>query len=145
MLIDTRDFGPTEVDENMIIGFPDGVPGFEDDHRFALLTPLGESAAPCWLQSLDNSETCFIVFNPFELYPDYELDEAQLLDELGIGDETNVTVFTLAIVPEVYRDTTVNLRCPIVVNLDSMTAKQIILDYDYPIRAKAFANIIAGD
>ncbi|MDR0975038.1 MAG: flagellar assembly protein FliW [Ruminococcus sp.] len=141
MLIDTRDFGEVEIIDEKIINFPDGIPGFENDHRFAVLSPLGEGVYPCWLQSIDDAGTCFIVFNPYEIVPDYMLDEWQLLEELDVGDLTPVGVFVISIIPERYRDTTVNLRCPIVVNLSTMQAKQIILDEEYPVRYPVFTEI----
>jgi flagellar assembly factor FliW len=145
MLISTRDFGDTEIDESKIIAFPEGLPGFENDNRFVLLSPLGDNVYPCWLQSLDHPGTCFIVFNPYEIIPDYALDDAQLEQELGVGEKTLVGVFVLSIIPAKYADTTVNLRCPVVVNLASMTAKQLILELEYPVRYPVFTAESEGD
>ena len=64
MTINTRDFGEMEVEQKNVFDFPNGVFAFEDDKRFALLSPLGEDTYPMWLQSLDHSDLCFIVFDP---------------------------------------------------------------------------------
>jgi flagellar assembly factor FliW len=138
MVIDTRDFGQVEIADDKIMNFPEGIPGFESDHRFTLLAPLGENIYPCWLQSVDNCQTCFIVYNPFDVKSDYYLDEDQLAEELDVGEETPVAVFVLSIIPEKYKDTTVNLRCPIVCNLKTLNAKQVILTADYPVRSRVF-------
>ena len=59
--INTRDFGETEIQESAVFSFPNGVFAFEDDRKFALLSPLGEDTYPMWLQSMDHQELCFIV------------------------------------------------------------------------------------
>lgn len=64
MTINTRDFGEKEIDESAVFDFPNGVFAFEEDRRFAILSPLGEDTYPMWLQSLDHPELCFIVFDP---------------------------------------------------------------------------------
>ncbi|MDR0904044.1 MAG: flagellar assembly protein FliW [Ruminococcus sp.] len=141
MLIETRDFGEFEINDDTIITFPEGIPGFENLRRFAVLSPLGEGVYPCWLQSIDDPGTCFIVFNPYEIVSDYILDEWQLLDELDVGEATPIGAFVISIIPEEYINTTVNLRCPIVVNLDTMQARQIVLESEYPIRHPVFTSV----
>jgi flagellar assembly factor FliW len=141
MNIRTRDFGEVEIIDEKIINFPDGIPGFETDNRFALLSPLGDNIYPMWLQSVDNDQTCFIVFNPYEIDEGYVLDDTQLYEELEVTEDTMVAVFTLSIIPEAYHDTTINLRCPIVINLETLTGKQIILEREYPVRYPVFAPI----
>ncbi|MDE7289033.1 MAG: flagellar assembly protein FliW, partial [Oscillospiraceae bacterium] len=61
MTINTRDFGEQEIAEDKIINFPNGIYAFEDQHRFVMLSPLGNDVFPAWLQSLDNENLCFIV------------------------------------------------------------------------------------
>jgi flagellar assembly factor FliW len=141
MIIDTRDFGEVEIIDEKIVAFPDGIPGFEDDHRFALLSPLGDNIYPMWLQSVDHAGNCFIVFNPYEIFEDYTLDEDQLFAELEVGENTLVAVVVLSIIPERYADTTINLRCPIVINLSTLNGKQIILDREYPVRYPVFVPL----
>ena len=43
MKIITRDFGEQEIEEDKIITFPEGIIGFENVKRYALLSPLGDS------------------------------------------------------------------------------------------------------
>jgi flagellar assembly factor FliW len=144
MVIETRDFEQVEIDDSKIMNFPDGIPGFETDHHFTLLAPLGDGVYPCWLQSVDNPGTCFIVFNPFDVQENYFLDEDQLREELDVFEDTPVAVFVLSIIPEKYTDTTVNLRCPIVCNLATLEARQVIMSPDYQIRARVFPEESGG-
>lgn len=139
MKIITRDFGELEVDESRIITFPEGIIGFEDKKKYALLSPLGDEVFPMWLQSVDAKEPCFVVYDPMEIYGDYKFgisDEEQEL--LRIDENSPYRCLAVAIVPEDYRKTTINLRCPIVVNTKDRIAAQIILTEHYEFKAPVY-------
>ncbi len=144
MKIVTRDFGEIEIDENTIISIPNGILGFESTRRYALISPLGEDTFPMWLQSVDSTEPCFVVYDPMHIYPDYRFeitDEEQAL--LKIDENTPYRCLTVAIVPDDYKKTTINLRCPIVINTrDNLAAQVILEDYDfkYPVYSDADAS-----
>lgn len=133
MKIQTRDFGEIEIAENTIITMPDGIIGFEDTHRYTLISPLGDNKFPMWLQSVEGTTPCFVVYDPMQMLPDYRFqisDEEQAL--LKIDENTPYRCLTVAIVPEDYKKTTINLRCPIVLNTKDNIAAQIMLeDYDF--------------
>ena len=133
MKIFTRDFGELEIDDKTVINVPNGILGFEESKRYTLISPLGEDTFPMWLQSVDGVEPCFVVYDPMHIYSDYRFeitDEEQQL--LKIDESTPYRCLTVAIVPEDYRKTTINLRCPIVINTKDNIAAQIILeDYDF--------------
>lgn len=133
MKIVTRDFGEIEIDDNSVISMPNGILGFEDTKRYTLISPLGKDTFPMWLQSVDDVQPCFVVYDPMHVYPDYRFeisDEEQEL--LKIDENTPYICLTVAIVPEDYRKTTINLRCPIVLNIRDNIAAQVILeDYDF--------------
>lgn len=133
MKIMTRDFGEAEIDDKTIINIPDGIIGFESTKRYTLLSPLGEDTFPMWLQSVDGAEPCFVVYDPMQIYPDYRFeitDEEQ--ERLKIGAYTPYRCLTVAIVPDDYKKTTINLRCPIVINTKDNIAAQVMLeDYDF--------------
>ncbi len=141
MKIKTRDFGETEINENTILTFPEGIIGFEKVKKYALISPLGEGVFPMWLQAVDSVEPCFVVYDPMEICPDYKFeisDEEQEL--LKITDTDSYRCLAVAIVPEDYRKTTINLRCPIIINTKENIAAQVILtEYDFktPVYAAA--------
>ncbi|MGN0687527.1 MAG: flagellar assembly protein FliW [Oscillospiraceae bacterium] len=142
MNIKTRDFGEIQIDESTIISFPTGIIGFEDTKRYTLLSPLGEDKFPMWLQSVEAPEPCFVVYDPMEIYPDYKFeisDEEQ--SELGLDENAPYRCLTAAIVPDDYRKTTVNLRCPIVINLRDNVAAQIILTEHYDFKAPVYEEV----
>lgn len=133
MKINTRDFGEVEINDDTIINIPNGILGFEDAKRYTLLSPLGEDTFPMWLQSVDGTSPCFVVYDPMHIYSNYSFeitDEEQAL--LKIDEDTPYRCLTVAIVPDDYKKTTINLRCPIVLNTRDNIAAQVILeDYDF--------------
>ena len=133
MKITTRDFGELEIDEDTIINMPSGILGFENHTRYTLISPLGEDIFPMWLQSVEAPQPCFVVYDPMHIYPDYNFeitDEEQA--QLKLSENDPYRVLTVAIVPDDYKKTTINLRCPLVINTRENIAAQIILeDYDF--------------
>lgn len=129
-----------EVGEEQIFEFPNGIYAFEDARRFALIE-LEKGQFPAWLQCIDSIKPCFIVFDPWLICKDYEITlnsgEKAMLE---VGDKTNLQVLCIARVPEDFKETTVNLKSPIVINMDTKKAMQIILPTNYPYRQPIFKN-----
>ncbi len=139
MIIKTRDFGEQEIAEDKIISFPEGLYAFEEERRFILLSPLGEDVYPAWLQSVDNENLCFIVFDPQKIVSDYSVTaEEESLRAAELTADCGVRYLSLAVVPEEYKDTTVNLKSPILVNTEKMLAVQAIAAENYPIKFPIF-------
>lgn len=138
MLIKTRDFGEIDISENVIINFPNGIYAFEEDHRFVLLSPCGENKYPMWLQSLDNENLCFIVFDPREFVVDYAVTiDEETKAALDIKEDSVIDYLSMAVIPDDYLKTTVNLKSPLVVNSDNNKAAQVIAQENYPIKFPA--------
>lgn len=133
MKIVTRDFGEVDINENTIITVPNGIIGFENTKRYTLLSPLGEGVFPMWLQAVDSTEPCFVVYDPWQIYPDYrfEIDD-EMQSTLKASEDDALQLLAVAIVPDDYKKTTINLRCPIIVNTKNNIAGQTILeDYEF--------------
>lgn len=141
MEIMTRDFGKVNVDESKIFYFPSGLFAFEECRQFALLSPLGDGVYPMWLQSTENVTPCFIVFDPAIIDGAYKItlnsSEKKLLK---LDDSSNVRCLSIAVVPEDYKKTTVNMKCPIVINSDENLAAQVILPEKYEIRLPIYVD-----
>ncbi|MEA4894340.1 MAG: flagellar assembly protein FliW [Oscillospiraceae bacterium] len=132
MIIETRDFGKTEVSEENIYHFTQPLFGFEDYTDFAVLNDreLGEDIV--WLQSLQNSGLCFIMMDPGKLAPDYSPVLPAGSDELlGEGD---LFCWAVAVIPRNFKDSTVNLKSPVFLNPANHLAAQIMLEGEYPVR-----------
>ncbi|MBR4097032.1 MAG: flagellar assembly protein FliW [Oscillospiraceae bacterium] len=139
MIIKTRDFGEQIISEDKIINFPHGIFAFEDERRFIMLSPLGEDKFPAWLQSVDNENLCFIVYAPEQIVENYSITaDAESLAAAELGENEEPQYLVLAVVPEEYKETTVNLKSPILINPDKMLAVQTIAAENYPIKFPIF-------
>ncbi len=141
MQIQTRPFGPVEIDETQIVTLTRPMPGFPDHHRFVVLQPDPEVPFQ-WFQSVDGEDVCFLIVDPRLFFPDYRLEvKEQELADLGIEspEETAVAVVvSLAGGPE---QATANLLAPIVFNTRKKRARQLILEGSgYPLRAPLFPH-----
>jgi len=125
MIIETSRFGPLEVDEGRLIHFPKGILGFPDQHEYALIQTAEESGF-YWLQAVDRANLAFVVCDPRLFVLDYvvpvKLDD---LSQIGLQDPSAAQVFI--IVNKVEDLLTGNLQGPIVVNVDTREAKQLVL------------------
>lgn len=138
MIIKTRDFGEEEISEGVIIDFPNGVYAFEENKRFVLLSPCGEDKYPMWLQSVDNPNLCFIVFDPREFVSDYSVELDKETKELLKADGAELDLLCMAVVPDEYINTTLNLKSPIVINSETKKGVQVIAAENYPLKFPAF-------
>ena len=139
MTVKTRDFGEQNVSEDKILKFPNGLFAFEEQHRFIMLSPLGENVFPAWLQSVDDENLCFIVFDPEQIAKDYSITaDPESLAAVGSESYDDLSYLVLAVVPEEYKNTTVNLKSPIIVNSEKMLAAQTIAAESYPIKFPIF-------
>lgn len=131
MIINTEIFGEIQIDEEKIITFPEGLLGFEDEKRFAIINTEEEKSQFLWLQSIDNLELAFVIINPFFAFPDYELIIPERVQEkLKIKDEKDVAIYSIVVVPEDMEKMTANLLGPIIININKKLGKQVILDDD---------------
>lgn len=128
MKIVTKKFGTLEVDENSVIEFPNGLIGFENCQRFALIK--NEDFDPfCWLVSLEEEELTFPILNPQLVYPDF--NTAVATDSMGNGHfsgSQSGNVFCVVNMNGNQGKFTINLRSPILINFDAKVGKQLILD-----------------
>ncbi len=125
MLMQTSRFGPIEVDDRKILTFKDGLLGFPNHQRFALIQT---SADPVffWMQALDDPNLAFVVCDPLTFVPDYQVPiRPDDVAALALRDLRDCQV--LAIVNKVNGDLTGNLLGPIVVGAHSLCAKQLVL------------------
>jgi flagellar assembly factor FliW len=125
MKIETSRFGPLEVDESRLIHFPKGILGFPDQHDYALIQ-TAENSVFYWLQSVDRPNLAFVVCDPRLFIPDYAAPVKQDdLAQIGLADPSAAQVFV--IVNKVNTMLTGNLQGPLVVNVETREAKQLVL------------------
>lgn len=132
MIYKTKKFGTLEIDADAIIVFPDGLIGFEDQRHWVLLSE-SDSEAVGWLQSIDDPELAFCVVIPSTFVDGYLLRiQRQQLDALPWSREDRSLV--LAIVSCQQDQLTMNLKAPVVINMDRRVGCQVVTSDDQPLR-----------
>jgi len=125
MEMQTLRFGEISIEDDRIITFPNGVLGFPNHTRFALIQ-TGTENYFFWIQSVDDPNLAFVITDPAIFFKDYEVpvrEESQL--ELRLSDPAHVQVFVIC--NKVGDWLTGNLLGPLVVNSDNRLAQQIVL------------------
>lgn len=138
MKINTRIFGEIEISDDKIITFPNGIIGFPDLKRFALLhdEEKGTQTGIRFLQSLEEPGFAMPVMDPLLVKPDYDPEvEDELLSVAGNITSENLLVLVTVTVPGDLTRMSVNLQGPIIINIDENKACQIIVENgDYPVK-----------
>lgn len=137
MVFSTK-LGELELQENEIITFPNGIPGFEHLKRFSVIS-LTETSPICWLVSLEDDSVALPIIDPWLVVEDYEVNLSEEdVEVLGVEDPSDLVVWVVVTIPPGSPEqATVNLKAPVVVNLRNGTGLQVILDkYElrYPIK-----------
>lgn len=131
MQLDTKYFGRITYAPEDVLEFPNGLFGFESEKRFLLLPFSGSQGNMLCLQSVAAPSPAFILMNPFSLMPDYapELSREEL-KLMGVSQSHELCYYVMCVAREPVGESTVNLRCPVVVNPELRRAAQVILDTD---------------
>lgn len=105
-------------EDGEVITLPEGLIGMPDVRRFVVV-PMAEFEPFCWLASVDSDNHRFVVVNPNEIVDSYES-----------GSER--CALAIVKISSDWTKTTVNLRAPILIDEDSRSGQQVILnDTDY--------------
>lgn len=138
MKVNTRLFGEIEIEKEKIICFENGIIGFPDCKQFTLIfdeTEDGERKNISWLQSLDEPSFALPVMDPLLVKDDYNPQvEYELLKGLGNLTEENTYVLVTVTVPSDIKKLSVNLKAPIVINVDELKAEQLIVEDGFPVK-----------
>ena len=133
MLIESERLGAVEVDETKVLTFTDGLLGFPDAQRFALVD-AGDDGTYFWLQSLDDPHLAFLAAVPWAFFPDYAPElPAPDQEALELTDPAQALVFCLLTFTD--EAVTANLLGPLIVNATTRLGRQIVLgESDYSAR-----------
>ncbi|MEX1028741.1 MAG: flagellar assembly protein FliW [Paenibacillaceae bacterium] len=140
MVLETAVFGKIEIEQDKILQFPQGIPGFVDSHQFIII-PIADDVPFSYLQGVDNEKLSFLVVEPFLFFPSYEFTLNDIVkEELEIDSEDQVLVLTLISVQDDLATATTNLLAPLVINAKTATGRQIILhDTEYTTKHRLVA------
>ena len=141
MKINTKHFGEVSIEENKIIKFAEGIPGFPNSKNYVMLSKRDQNELFCWLQSCDEADIAFALTVPYVFYPDYKPDVADSeLATIGVhgqDDMKDISVFNIMVIPNNAKEATVNLKAPVVINEKTNMGGQFIANNaDYTVRHK---------
>jgi len=124
MDICTTRFGSVTVEADDILLFPTGLVGFEECRHWVILADSDNNAV-AWLQCITHPDVAVPVISPRRFIPEYQVrvsrSELAPLQLAGIDN-----AYVLAIVSRNGENLTLNLKAPVVVNLDGRVGRQII-------------------
>jgi flagellar assembly factor FliW len=139
MKISTARFGEIEIEEERIFKFELPIIGFNELRKFVILD-LNKDNFFKWLQSIEDPALAFPIVSVFSMDIDYSIDlPDNVVESLKITNVENLLVMNVASIPqEDPRGTTINLLAPLIFNLDTYLAGQVILsgsgyDINFPL------------
>ena len=128
MQINSQRFGVVDLEDDAVLSFPSGIIGFPREQAFVLIPHQGSNYL-AWLQSVHNPALAFPVVSAHfygETYPDVSVvGPAHAAGIQGAAADFAVLVVLCA---PIGQPATVNLMAPIVVNSETRTGAQVILD-----------------
>lgn len=128
MRIVTKRFGTHEIDPDKVIVFQDGLIGFPDEHRFAVMNFDVDEDWVRWLQALDDPDLGFLTMDPRAVFPEYDPEVCPNdLFSLQASPE-DIILLCVVTVPQDVRKMTVNLRAPLLINPSNRRGRQVIVD-----------------
>ncbi|NLP13365.1 MAG: flagellar assembly protein FliW [Clostridium sp.] len=136
MLLKTKHFDEIEIEEDKIINFKDGIPGFEEVKKYIVLYDGDEASPFRWLQAVDDGQLAFAVADPFMIVNDYDIEIPQeAVDVLEIQSPEHVMILSILVVPEDLSKISMNLKAPVIINTKNKRGMQVVLDTDrYSVR-----------
>lgn len=148
MKIATKFFGEIEISDDKIITFENGIIGFPELRRFALLhdEERGMEAGVRFLQSIEEPGFSMTVMNPLAVKPDYDPQvEDSLLASAGNITAENLLVLVTVSIPGDLTKMSVNLQGPIIINAEGRKGCQIIVENgNYPVKFPIYDILQAG-
>ena len=132
MDISTSRFGALQVAPADILLFEHGLIGLRQCRRWVVLADA-QNPSLGWLQSADDPEAALGVVSPRRFVPDYQLRVArQELATLQLASTRDAQV--VVIVSRHPEGLSLNLRAPLIINVDARRGRQVIAKDPLPVR-----------
>ncbi|MEA4933403.1 MAG: flagellar assembly protein FliW [Lawsonibacter sp.] len=129
MNLSTKYFGVIDYDLEDVLSFPKGLFAYEDEHTFLLLPFAESNGTLLCLQSVRTPELAFVAMDPFALTSAYAPDlPAEDLQTMEAATVRELCFYVFCAVKNPVANSTVNLKCPVVINPQTRKAMQVILD-----------------
>ncbi len=122
------DYQILDLKAENIFTFSEGIPGFEKVQKFAILTNPEE--APFGRLTAVDHDLCFIVINPWAIFPEYKADiDEEDLKKIGSPGEEQILILAIVTIPQDNpQAATMNLAAPLIINTAKGVGRQVILN-----------------
>ncbi len=125
--LQTARFGKVAFKSTDVVGFDDGIPGFEHLKRF-LLIENSEFEPIKFFQAVDDPNISFPLLPPQAVRSNYHFElPTKERRHLELEKEEEAAVFCMVTIDEDPTKSTINLFAPVVINLLKRKAAQVIL------------------
>lgn len=145
MLAKTKFFGEVELADEKVLDFPNGLIGFEDYKKFAIMYDEESKGATriSWLQSLDEPLLALPVIDPLAIVEEYvPVIEDELLETLGSPADEDLLFLLAMTVPSDMTKVTANMKAPIIINAATKKGVQLIVENeDYPVKFNVYESV----
>ena len=122
----TKARGKIDISEDRLITIPEGLFGFEQYTKYALIDSDYEPFL--WLQSCEDPNLAFLIVDPFLICSEYETDiDDSSLKKIGITKPEDIIIMTIVTVPHDGSTITANFQGPLVINKQNHKCMQAIL------------------
>ena len=145
MRVQTKFFGEVELDDNKVIEFPNGIIGFEDFKKFAIIYDIEDDRDTkiSWLQSLEEPTLALPVVDPLAVTTEYApMIEDELLKPLGNPADEDLLFLLVMTVPSDMTKVTANMKAPVIISMEERKGVQLIVDNaDYPVKFNVYESV----
>lgn len=130
MEIQSKLLGKVDYSQENIIRFDEGLIGIPGKKNFILIEK--EDFKPfSYLQSVDDPSFILVVISPMLVEKEFKFSiYKDDLEALDIKDENDFSMLAIVIFAQKIENITVNLKAPIVINIHTKKALQVILQND---------------
>lgn len=120
-------FGTCTFQNDEVLTFPWGLPGFPTCRRFLALS-LEAHENVLWLQCLDDLRVALPVADPWHFFPDYDPRlPAFARVSLELNRPEDFSILAVVVIPETGTPT-MNLLAPIIINLRTRIGRQVTIE-----------------
>ncbi|OHB76987.1 MAG: hypothetical protein A2Z34_03730 [Planctomycetes bacterium RBG_16_59_8] len=146
MVVIATKFGQIEVPEEHIYLFPEGILGFSEIKRYAIVqSPKGGPFQ--WMHAVESAPLSFVVCDPILFRPDYRIFvRREDIAVIHLDDISKGIVLVIVTIPKDPQEMTANLQGPLLFNPLAKLAKQLVLnDPTYTVRYKIIGRETKGE
>jgi len=141
MKFETTRFGSIEINSDEVFIMPEGPLGFPDCTRFVFIEEDGTHPFRM-MQSLDKPSLAFVVVDPLMVKNDYTFSVTKNdLKQIKADDVEALHVLAIVTMAQEFKNITVNLQGPIVINTQARLMNQFVLvNSPYTTKEKLLAD-----